>query len=152
MIYWTIRTLDPFNKNNQQFYSNWIHNHIHDSTQILDVICESNKLISASIIINGRLRNLDLIIDSFDQQNKNLEEIEDFIQAYDDWYELYNIPILADSEPIVLSNVSIVDDKDKNLKRNHLFSRILDILSSCIMKRANKMSPSVYFTENDLIR
>jgi hypothetical protein len=152
MIYWTIRTLDPLNKNNQQFYSNWINNHIHDSTQILDVICETGKLVSASIIINGRLRNLDLIIDSFEQQNKNLEDIEDFIKAYDEWYELYNIPILADSEPIVLSDASIVEDKDKNLKSNFLLSRVLDLLSSFTNIKTNKMSSSVYFTENDLIR
>ena len=89
MYSWSIRTLDSYHKNNSEY--NWIHNHIHDSTQILDVICENNQLISSSVIIQGRLRKIDFIIYSLMKQKKNSEEIINFIEAYNISLRLKNI-------------------------------------------------------------
>ena len=148
MISWTIRTLDRVDNKNQPFDSNWIYKHIHDSTQILDVICENNNLISSSVIINGRLRNLDLIIYSLMRQKKTSDDIVDFVVAYDEWYELYKIPILADSEPIVLSDVSVVQ-YEKPKKQTTIY-KIKNLFSYYNTKKA-KPIPSPYYTETNSV-
>lgn len=144
MIYWTIRTFGNLPTNGLS-ETNWIHNHIHDSTQILDVICENEKTISASVVINGRLRDIDLILYSFNKQNRGFEEVVDFIKAYDEWYELYKVPILANSEPINLANSYFINCE------NTLLSKMIQFISSCKMIKAKSISSTVYPIENDLI-
>jgi hypothetical protein len=145
MIYWTIRTFDKLTTCGLS-ETNWINNHIHDSTQILDVICENEKTISASVVINGRLRDIELILYLFNKQNRNFEEMVDFIKAYDEWYELYKVPILANSESIVLSDAYIVHHGE-----NTLLSKMIQFISCCKMIKAKKISYTVYPVENDLI-
>lgn len=146
MVSWTIRTLDRVDNKKQKLDSNWIYKHIHDSTQILDVICENNNLISSSIIINGRLRNIDLIIYSLIRQKKSSDEIVDFVVAYDEWYELYNIPILADSEYIVLSDVSVV--QYENTKEQTTLYKIKNLFSYYNTTKAKPMSSPYYIDTN----
>ena len=153
MKFWTIRVIDVRyhmkkydEKSEQTERKHWIINHIHATTQILDVMCNNKKLLSTSVLINNDLRNEHCIAESLVYYYRATDdEINDFFEAYDEWLELYKIPILTDVEIPIMAEVKL-RPKENN---DGIFHKIKNLFQTLTTRNAYPVSNKFYVIDND---
>lgn len=107
---WTLRTLCHQSNTYDKSNIHQILRHIHDSSQILDITCKNGKRYRVSVVIRDELRDEHHIYHSLLLSGITADELDDFYEAYDEWYYLYHIPILAHSEyPVPLSEAVAIE-------------------------------------------
>ena len=92
----------------------WIHNNIHDDNQILIVTFSTGIKVKARVVDNGKVKDYEDVRDEvFLSERYNIKptnfDVYDYElkKAYDQWFELYQVPEQADAIAPVFADVEV---------------------------------------------